>query len=422
MAKVIATNRTGNGFQYDLGITDDLLVGKQISVTSTDSTAIWGRGSGHVVEVRGAVRGAVHGIALGDGDDNENHLIIRQGGVVSSGDDLGDFAILLDSANSRVENAGHILGNYGIRITMQGTGQTVVVNSGHIAANKALSFTETGIAAEIVRFINTGTVVAAYVYDSFFVTGRDLILNRGLMVGDVDLGAANDRFDGREGRFSGGIHLGAGNDVMLPGRSAEGVNGGEDFDTLDFRSGPAVWLALDGAFAGKGLAAGDSYANFEQVLGSLRNSDRLRGDAGNNVLKGFGGADTLIGGDGHDTLTGGTGRDMLTGGNGNDVFVFLKSGEGGDRINGFASNPGDDDILHVDRAGFGGGLSAGYLASARFVARADNQAQDSNDRFIFRTADRSLWFDADGRGGKGPVLLATFSAGTVISEADILIL
>ena len=70
------------------------------------------------------------------------------------------------------------------------------------------------------------------------------------------------------------------------------------------------------------------------VLGNSR-SDTLRGEAGDDVLHGEGGDDALYGGDGIDTLWGVAGNDGLFGEAGNDV---LWGGDGNDTVNGDAGN------------------------------------------------------------------------------------
>jgi len=73
-------------------------------------------------------------------------------------------------------------------------------------------------------------------------------------------------------------------------------------------------------------------------------------------------------------------------------------------------------------AGFGGGLSAGgALSASQFQSRADNLAQDADDRFIFRTTDRTLWFDVDGTGAQGAVMVADLQAGAIVTPADLLL-
>ncbi len=140
------------------------------------------------------------------------------------------------------------------------------------------------------------------------------------------------------------------------------------------------------------------------------------------MLRGLGGADRLSGGGGGDRLFGGAGIDTLTGGNGSDGFQFRFLGECGDRIVDFSDVAGNNDVFRIDASNFGGGLAAGALAADQFRARADNLAQDGDDRFIFRTTDATLWFDANGNAGGGGVLVADLQAGAVLTAADILLI
>ncbi len=61
------------------------------------------------------------------------------------------------------------------------------------------------------------------------------------------------------------------------------------------------------------------------------------------------------------------------------------------------------------------------LDPSHFVARADNLAQDANDRFIFRTTDHTLWFDADGNGSANAVQIAVFSNRATLTADDLYI-
>ena len=88
----------------------------------------------------------------------------------------------------------------------------------------------------------------------------------------------------------------------------------------------------------------------------------------------------------------------------------------------FRRGGGNDDSFALQVASFGGGLVAGPLAAGQFISRADNLAQDADDRFIFRTTDQTLWFDVDGTGVGGPRLIADLQAGAVVTAADILLL
>ena len=69
------------------------------------------------------------------------------------------------------------------------------------------------------------------------------------------------------------------------------------------RPGTGVTVYLGDTTRNTGLAAGDSYASIESVMGSVLD-DLLVGDAGDNVILGSYGNDRLIGGDGANVLNG----------------------------------------------------------------------------------------------------------------------
>jgi Ca2+-binding RTX toxin-like protein len=148
----------------------------------------------------------------------------------------------------------------------------------------------------------------------------------------------------------------------------------------------------------------------------------LRGNAAVNSLFGAGGEDWLDGAGGNDFLRGGNGSDILTGGAGNDTFAFLAIYEISDTITDFSSAAaGNNDRFQISAASFGGGLVAGALAANQFRSRADNVAQDADDRFIFDTTDQTLWFDVDGNGSAAAVMVAQLQFDATITSLDIVL-
>lgn len=372
---VVAGTAATAGFAVTLGAFQNEAYGTRFIVTDT---------------------GHVHGYAglLYTG----SNLLLDNSGTIS-GDDT---AIFLDGGTAfdgnRIVNSGTIVGGYGIASTLWRTSATVIVNTGVIEGNL-------GAAIELRDAIEVG----------------DSILNAGRIVGDVFMGGGADLYDGRGGQLNGTVHGDSGNDLFRPGASEEAFDGGMGTDTLDFRSGGgAVELALDGSWDSTGWAEGDTYTGFERVIGTTQ-ADRIGGNSAANVLNGGAGADQLFGRAGNDTLIGGGGIDILSGGSGNDSFQFNRLAECGDSLTDFSSAVAGDNDRFLISTDFGGGLAAGALAAGLFVSRADNLAQDANDRFIFRTADRTLWFDADGTGTGAGVLVATLQAGATMTAADIVI-
>lgn len=272
----------------------------------------------------------------------------------------------------------------------------------------------------------------------------DLLVNRGQLVGDVAMGLGLDTMDNRRGTIEGNVYLGDGNDKYVGdgGRIFGAVDGGagadfffgndaaadifiggDGIDTLDFRLGKAAILALDGSFAQDGAALGDSYSQIENVFGSQVGDDVIRGNSAANALFGWGGDDSLDGGHGVDVLRGGTGTDTLTGGAGNDVFRYQAVNELGDVITDFGNNVSSNDSFQFILSGFAAaGLSAGALAASQFQTRADNIAQDADDRFIFNTTDDTLWYDVDGTGSAAAVMVADLQAGAVVTASDMILI
>jgi hypothetical protein len=146
--------------------------------------------------------------------------------------------------------------------------------------------------------------------------------------------------------------------------------------------------------------------------------DLLRGGYGSDTLQGGGDIDTLRGGAGSDSLHGGAGRDGLHGGAGADTFVFPSATKGLDDILDFQ---GGLDRIRINDTGFGVDLREGILESRHFQARTDNVAQDADDRFIFRTGDKTLWFDTNGNAAGATTLIADLQSGAVLTSADILV-
>ena len=412
---VVDTNISGPGTPVQLGEVNSLWVTRTGVVVSTDdSFGVFGSGSGHTVHIEGAVAGNF-GIVLGNDPtlDSGNSVLITSTGVVRG----SAFGVLLSGADAQLNNFGLISGT--VLMNGAGPGLSRIDNAGDIISGN-IAVRHTG--DETLSFNNTGVIRSISVaFESTGTTAIDLIRNRGEMIGDILLGGGDDRYDGRGGFIDGTVFGEDGNDTFRPGGGIELFDGGLGADTLDFRSTSGLRVYLDGSRPNTGSAEGDDYFGIETVLGSARGADVLVGDAANNVLRGYGGADTLAGGSGADALVAGAGIDRVTGGLGDDRFVFQALSESGDVISDFRNLAGDNDTVRIAAAGFGGGLLVGALPAAQFQTRADNIAQDGDDRFIFRTTDQTLWFDSNGNVADGLTLVADLQTGAVVTAADILI-
>jgi Ca2+-binding RTX toxin-like protein len=340
-------------------------------------------------------------------------------GVIGSMASGGSGILLSDSSGgSVIENFGQITAGFGTGIDLRGVylgeGLIRVTNAGLV----------TGTVASLTGSINADSVTnrGTLLGSVGMGVGNDTLDNRGGTIdGDVVLGDGNDLFDNRGGAVIGSMDGGLGNDTFRMGVGIETIDGGTGIDTIDFRGTAAVVVSLDDSVPATGSAAGDEYVGIELVFGSYF-GDVLIGSTLANTLRGYGGNDTMDGGLGADKMVGGRGVDVLTGGAGSDVFMFDALTELGDTIMDFGSVTGNHDLFNIRASAFGGGLVVGTLAAADFQTRADNVAQDASDRFIFRTTDRSLWFDADGNGAGAAVMVADLQASAVVDRSDIVII
>lgn len=358
-------------------------------------------GINHSITNGGSITGldgaAVRVVAEIDATGFQNCVILNEARGTIHSDTAAGISLESLAGGSRIDNLGLISASTGFAIDLAG------VNVGQ----------------GVITVFNGGTILGGQ--GSFNGSqNADVLTNRGQMNGDVLLGSGDDLLNTLTGTVIGLIDMGDGNDrVQGNADEAEVIEGGlGTSDTLDFRYGAAVGVALDSSFDNSGAALGDGYTGFERVLGSAL-ADVIRGSVAANQLMGNSGADVIDGAEGADLLRGGTGADTLTGGLGNDTFRFSALAECGDTITDFRNVAGDNDKFQIDAAAFGGGLTAGGLAGTQFQNRADNLAQDADDRFIFRTSDSTLWFDADGTGALAARMVADLQAGATMSAADI---
>jgi len=421
----ILSNLDSVGTAVTLPQAGKVLVAEGVTVASSQGIGLLAPLSSHSILVNGTVVGGSTGIVLGDSAfDAFNKVQIAEGASV-----FGDSAgVRVTGYESMVVNNGEIAG-FSHGLTLDLAGRITVLNEGSISGYygivvNALDATLTG-ATQRSLITNTGTVHGLDI--AFFGSAaEDRFVNKGLVMGDIHMGDGRDFYDGRGGEVEGETFMGLGDDRILPGMGEELIDGQQGFDTLDFRSSAGLRVSLLDD-TGSGAATGDSYYGIEQVLGSRWGADTLIGDGLANVLQGFGGADRLLGGAGADRLAGGADADRLTGGLNHDSFEFTAPDGSADIITDFRNTQQDNDRILISAPGFGGGLVGNAqtpiaLATSQFRSRADNLAQDGDDRFVFRTTDASLWFDVDGKGGAAAVMIADLQAGAVVTAADIWLL
>lgn len=445
---IFATADNAPAFTLTAG--NSLWVKAGVRLWSRDDNGILAvSGGAYNLRIEGEVASfGVEAIAVYDTAGSRNHSITigRSGRVLSRDDDAiyGEGRSLTLVNNGTISQEGGA--DNGVDFSSTNPESFLrVVNRGLIASNEEAIYVSSNARNSLVNF---GRVVSLR-GDAYYSSDDsiDLVTNRGLMIGDIGLGGGNDTYDGRGGRVVGAIYGGEDDDRFFLGAAAEKVFGDNGFDTVVFTGRVGARLALDGSFANAGVAKGDTYSGIEEFIGTSTadvmvgdaninffvggaGNDLLNGGAGSDALDGGVGNDRLIGGlsidnlqgnigndnlnggDGDDLLSGGTGADTLTGGAGADYFELRGPAAGADRITDFSLA---DDLVRIHRPSFG---LTGAPAGNWFLASTTNRATEAANRFILRTSDDTLWWDADGTGSRAPVLLATFANGAEVTAGN----
>ena len=454
----------------DLGGVDRVFVKSTAALIVSGGPAINGTGDHHTAVIEGAVVGENDGIKLGDSAavDNAQTVIVSEEGSVR-GEDAGVDCL---GYNTLIRNAGSISGyNYGVHLDSQAQFASYVINEGDISSS-AYGVQIEGFGSTYIR--NSGTISGtSAAIKSESVVAFDSVVNRGQIIGNVELGGGSDRYDGRQGLIDGSVYGEGGDDILRGGVEDDFMSGGQGLDTLFGNAGDDV---LFGENDNDILRGGDGD---DILLGGLGTSD----PDGDDTLIGGNGADTMYGGGGSDryvvndlgdvvvesnvagvdtvdtsvsfsltglfvefvNLTGADnisatgnslantisgnggantiaakgGADTLTGGAGADTFVFDTglSAANVDLITDFRTV----DTIQLAKSVFSAIAGSGVLTAAQFKANAAGAATDSDDRIVYDINDGRLFYDADGSGAGAKVQFAVLSGAPTISSADFLI-
>lgn len=244
------------------------------------------------------------------------------------------------------------------------------------------------------------------------------------VIGDMDIDAATPtelRFEGGGDSFS---FLGTGLTYETFFGIVIGVNSGTITGLSHISDGTVglsvTRLNVDAHDLAGLIIGGDSEAAVDLLLSGndrisgIGGNDRLLGGQGRDVLSGLGGNDVLNGGFGNDVLAGGAGHDTLDGAAGADAFRFnTKAGDANfDVILNFAVR---QDRIELENKIFTRLGAEGDLTEGRFAR--GTEAGDEGDRIIYDRASGQIFYDRDGTGSAGQILIAEVTDGTALTFA-----
>lgn len=203
------------------------------------------------IEIDGTVISAAgQAIVAGSaaGGSATNKVTVGLTGIVPGNGTAGHGIHLFDGGNS-VLNAGQIraAGTNAAAIRLEDGGASVT-NTGLISGGQtAISITGavSSFTLELNLIKNTGTItcLGASAIRSTSALGLDTIWNTSLITGGIELFAGSDEVDNRGGIIRGQINLGAEDDRLFGGDGRESASGGSGADTLDFGGGNDTYSA-----------------------------------------------------------------------------------------------------------------------------------------------------------------------------------
>jgi Ca2+-binding RTX toxin-like protein len=217
-------------------------------------------------------------------------------------------------------------------------------------------------------------------------------------------GAGNDKL--HAGRGADTVRGGAGDDTIFANEDADAdlYHGGGGIDTVDYGDATgSVQAYLDANMSGLN-AVGDSYIAVENVRGGAFADYLQAGD--NGMAIGRAGDDHLYGADGTEVLRGDQGFDHMYMSYGAGDIAWVQNGLGYDTIHDFVEG---DDLLRIDLSEFG--LGASFDAD-EIRSNDSGTAVGAHAQFIFENDTFRLWFDSNGTGAGGRILIAEFDAGS----------
>ena len=232
-----------------------------------DYVSVFLEGTGNAVQNFGLVSGG--GGVWGSGWSNGT---IENDGTVA-GLRFAGVKLLDGSGDTRIINGGLITGAGGV--VLENDSATVINVAGGEIRSNAVAVAAVDASLGAVRGLtlrNDGelTAVGTAVQGSNLA---DTVVNRGVMNGDVLLGAGNDLFNGRRGTLDGILRGGDGNDTLLAGAGAGGDTIYGDFGADRLEGGAGDDLLYGGGsrdvFAFSRGTGNDVVADFQDAADDL---------------------------------------------------------------------------------------------------------------------------------------------------------
>lgn len=250
----------------------------------------------------------------------------------NSGTIMGDsqtVELVLTGTGGEIDflNSGTITGASGSAVSLNGGtfGLVTVINSGLLQGDGDVL---TSLSTATVAVANSGSIISES--DAIVLGGgSDVVVNVGIIQGDVNLGDGADTFDTRGGSFNDIVRGGNGSDTYYLGTNDVQISeysGDTGTDSVYTAASHTLASNIERLYlTDEGEAINGTGNSSDNYIAGNNSDNNLHGLNGNDQLYGNQGRDTLAGGTGDDTLSGGADGDVLSGGEGTDWADYSAS-------------------------------------------------------------------------------------------------
>ncbi len=234
MVLKIGTNQSIAADIYTLAAGENFLQPANVVSQTTGTAGVWATSGGHRLTIDGTLIGQI-GVALGAvHGDFGNIMAISATGVIAG----TTKAVNVFGGQVTINSAGLLAGNTGIDFMSDLGTRSIFTSSGRIIA-EFQPILHSG--AEKLTFTNSGTVTS-YGIDSYSGSflGIDVVINKGTMIGDIQLNGNNDVYEGNGGRVIGTVYGDVGSDSLRGGALVDRLTGNSGNDVLIGRGGKDI--------------------------------------------------------------------------------------------------------------------------------------------------------------------------------------
>jgi Ca2+-binding RTX toxin-like protein len=316
---------------------DKILINARVDSAANSGAGVFFEGSHSTISV--SALGSVYGdsgiIAQGDDLTVNNDGLVSAAGfsaaitvqaganahVVNNGELYGAGGLYIDSVDAVIVNNGSIHG-YVAGIDLIGDKSTITLGKTSVVTALIDGILIENLAGDKATVVNNGLIGMGSGTAFSSGDGNETFINHGTVRGNIAFGDGKDVFNNLDGKFSGTVNGGLGDDVYFVNSAKIAIVDMNDSGNDTVKS--IVSFSLASPTLTNALLENLVLLGTKNLHGTGNAVDNvITGNSGNNILDAGAGSDSLRGGKGDDTFVFATGHDTDT---------VLDFGHGADKI------------------------------------------------------------------------------------------